>query len=705
MKKNFVELLRGTGPKGWLLSYYFKVGVFEYRLARLPLTCPDGKERLHHTLTLDQRLPRVDVHVHLAVDPVRDPKAPGAAKRFHDLLSGKLAAYQGKADEILHCELEDISALMGNDPLGSLDLARLVRHGLLNEAYQNVPAVLGAASWGGKDGPLNRPALIVALAADFSQTPVLRDGGDTRARLALAARSALLAYLSVTQAPPRWYGQVPQAATCVGWSRSADDGVAELEAVLEEHRWLTRISGGAVVGFAGYDPRTPHALERLKTWIMTRKSSARGLVGIKCYSRCGWAASVNSGLYREDGDELDERVKSMATWAAGEGIPVTNLHTPGGWPALGQLLPPKGARGLFENPQVPLTTGEVGTSDWLVSIAAAEAAAQCVYVLRTAAPNMWRPLLRLRQCREVHLNLAHAGTASAGLCRYDLLKDSDLKLGSDGRSEVRYLIQWPPVGGAKWFSKLFPLAVKERLKIIIDRIISITELTTDPAPKPTDLPGLFFTAIPFVSTGRPFHGDELNTFRAFWSVRVQRPTLQELFRASERISDDLAWKVWIDKFTGLLGPDWLTQSLDLVREYPNVYTDISFFSADLPTLRMVLTRLFHELSLYRETLGRKVIFGTDWFLTETEGVSAWQLWRTVREAFDNALPNQEECWEDLISRNALRFLNLGPRFSQWEAFFEQNEGLEGEFVVGLQPWWRNVKRWYQNQPAALAGRH
>jgi len=308
---------------------------------------------------------------------------------------------------------------------------------------------------------------------------------------------------------------------------------------------------------------------------------------------------------------------------------------------------------------------------------------------------MWRPILSKKRFRNLRLNLAHAGTAAAGLCRYRLLDQAELKIGLDRRPEVAYLIHWPPVAGKGWFHTLFPLASFERLRTLVDRIIQIVDFHTDPAPKPSDLPALMFIGAPFVSVARQPGAEAWNSTRAFWTPRDKRMASDELLGALREVLNGQAWKTWMDSFAQSLGSDWLSQCLELAAEYPHVCTDISYFSSDNETLTAVLRLLFKEVFIERENLRRKLIFGTDWFVTESEQVSAWKFWRLVRKVFDDALPGKEECWEDLTSRNALRFLNLGSQFEQWEAFFQQGEGNEGEFLVGLQPWWRNVKRWYE----------
>jgi len=103
---------------------------------------------------------------------------------------------------------------------------------------------------------------------------------------------------------------------------------------------------------------------------------------------------------------------------------------------------------------------------------------------------------------------------------------------------------------------------------------------------------------------------------------------------------------------GMLQQNWCSQIKDLMTNYPGVYTDISYAVANEKTHRPILK----ELNV--PTYGERILFGTDFFLTERElpEKSDYEIFKgsAVKEKLSNF--NDRTAWEQIAGSNADKFL-------------------------------------------------
>ena len=82
----------------------------------------------------------------------------------------------------------------------------------------------------------------------------------------------------------------------------------------------------------------------------------------------------------------------------------------------------------------------------------------------------------------------------------------------------------------------------------------------------------------------------------------------------------------------------------MMKTYPNMYTDISYTLADLgkEAMRTKILAMMNELDNNGQALGNRVLFGTDFFMTEQENKES--------ELFNLAKVHLAD-WYERITRN------------------------------------------------------
>ncbi|MFM9839054.1 MAG: amidohydrolase family protein [Cyclobacteriaceae bacterium] len=98
------------------------------------------------------------------------------------------------------------------------------------------------------------------------------------------------------------------------------------------------------------------------------------------------------------------------------------------------------------------------------------------------------------------------------------------------------------------------------------------------------------------------------------------------------------------------GFNWFDKITDMMKEYPNMYTDISYTVADFdnPQLMARVLSMFHLFDKNGKPLGNRALFGTDFFMTEQE--------KHESELYKLAL-DKLNSWHDLLTRkNPQEFL-------------------------------------------------
>ena len=98
--------------------------------------------------------------------------------------------------------------------------------------------------------------------------------------------------------------------------------------------------------------------------------------------------------------------------------------------------------------------------------------------------------------------------------------------------------------------------------------------------------------------------------------------------------------------------NWCSQIKDLMSIYPNVYTDISYALANKDTHGFILEDL--DSKVY----GQRIMFGTDFFLTERELPEHQDVARFKEDALNKRLVNYDNitAWEQVACHNITTFL-------------------------------------------------
>lgn len=98
--------------------------------------------------------------------------------------------------------------------------------------------------------------------------------------------------------------------------------------------------------------------------------------------------------------------------------------------------------------------------------------------------------------------------------------------------------------------------------------------------------------------------------------------------------------------------NWCAQIKDLISIYPNVYTDISFSLANSYTHSFILDDL--DSKVY----GQRILFGTDFFMTERKVAERLDVTLFKEAALAKRLTNFNNitAWEQVACHNVTNFL-------------------------------------------------
>jgi hypothetical protein len=119
-------------------------------------------------------------------------------------------------------------------------------------------------------------------------------------------------------------------------------------------------------------------------------------------------------------------------------------------------------------------------------------------------------------------------------------------------------------------------------------------------------------------------------------------------------------KLCLAHFGGDLFPegpdnDWIKEIIDLINEYPNVYTDISCWKLDKNK------EIFKELLLNKkfDYLQDRILFGTDWYMTLLAlGGKSYQSYCEEFYEFFNKIPGGRDLWIRLTFLNPFEFVRI-----------------------------------------------
>lgn len=106
---------------------------------------------------------------------------------------------------------------------------------------------------------------------------------------------------------------------------------------------------------------------------------------------------------------------------------------------------------------------------------------------------------------------------------------------------------------------------------------------------------------------------------------------------------------------GVLGKNWFTQIQDLMTQYPNVYTDISYNVAEC--LAKENKGLYEEFfKEARKSYGNQILFGTDYFMTEKDNLEEEAVKGFRNYASNVKFSNGKSLWDKMARDNINNYL-------------------------------------------------
>lgn len=440
---------------------------------------------------------------------------------------------------------------------------------------------------------------------------------------------------------------------------------------LDIFRALTRFGAGGTIPFFPFDPRRDldkkQPIERLKTYCWTKDNPKGGMLGVKLYMKTGWLPEDNARFYpAETSKSVDATVKAMLDFCDTHSLPITNHHSPGGFPPTDIIVPPKGCypkkdpkylrdKGYAKYPEnhkdpnydwwmagFPLCPKTNEYLEWLMWSAFAEVAMVLKYIDATCSPNLW--LKTLKQKRNFRICLAHGGSFDNVLATYfrkplhdiyDPFNDDNTPFDPIDKhfkcSHLSAAERYPlalgtlAIVGSERFYHFFIHTVNTRLEALRTRYEKLKEHAKDVADGNSielRFPGL-------VSNFSHYYVENFVKFLSDPKNNTQGsigPTISDAFEKAKK-----EWRQYLE-FTQKQRVDWWKQICTLAVKHKNVYTDFSYFSADTDTSSRVMCELLiadifaprpnfcldHLIGEYRmteaerKTMRERVMLGTDW---------------------------------------------------------------------------------------------
>lgn len=458
---------------------------------------------------------------------------------------------------------------------------------------------------------------------------------------------------------------------------------------------------GQVWPLVSFDPRRPDGLDFVKEAI-----EKLGFVGIKLYSRCGWMPWNNREIYGDTlGNQLDGRLDKLFAYCASNGIPLLNHTSPTGYPPNNQLvfpaayhkgtnILPKHSGGVDFPPladlRPPRANYGIAAIDHEIARCAHWFCSYLHYVQKTVSPYQWEPVFAKHS--KLRLCFAHSGGENSVYHRYRDELTTALNVDDDLRRNFKK---------AEIMHK--DAGIAQSLMV---------------GPGRTVQEGF----ISYLKTQMKLH---------FYKDRDQseRFTSKQVFdRIPEYIDSNTALRSWLDSWANAYPDDWTTRIIKLQKQYEGVYADIAYLSGgEEPVFCKMIEQLVkdahpdlsvvpgftHEGRRYSTESGEimltKHFIGTDWFMTEMDGMDAHAFWARVQKVFKDQL-KVEDVWEDkkLWPRwaitNCLDWLNLKPRLSgegmnKLKEFYNWSHGKKAgaKDQVPLPTFWNDVEAYYDEK--------
>ena len=439
---------------------------------------------------------------------------------------------------------------------------------------------------------------------------------------------------------------------------------------------IAKAAPGEVWPFAPFDPRRPDGLAHVQ-----RAINEQGYVGVKIYSRCGWMPYENRKIYGAVlGAKLDARLDAFYQYLLANDLPLMVHCSPTGYPpetATGIAMPfrltnkailqeeshneLKAALGDLTPPCLWASAERGHVSfDNAVRNAACTLANYCLYNQLTTSPYGWDAVLE--KYPALRLCFGHCGSKLA-VYASNAYNVTDANARADIESDLAQNPMAAPADGPRSFRPLF----REGVRLIA---------------------------------------------RSMYHTSAHRKFDEKILRAYDEFMQREQWQTWFGAWEAAYPEDWTTRINQHVSTYENVYTDLSFVTGDAASFNAIVGPLVEDALGMRRGRWRfkdKLIIGTDWFMTELQGLSPRGFWNLL---YDCILPNRfadpEEyrkrqiVWDLWSSKNTLRYLNLQPRLNG--TGMDVLEQFYGERQAKLMregtPWsrglttWTKIKRFY-----------
>lgn len=544
-----------------------------------------------------------------------------------------------------------------------------------------------------------RPIAFVSLLVDFGYTPTNmpkqlakpKNKENTLTHELLSGRNDLKAYYFDNDADP--------ARLC--YKKDQYRWTIESQAeVAAEHP-------GQCWPFVAFDPRRARDSEMEKSEVVDADAqplSALGLVkeaintlghvGVKLYGRCGWMPLGNKLMYNDPvGGELDDKLRELYQYLVDNDIPVLAHTSPTGFPPSGStgddpvgflVLPGNYAANKGWGLAPPITVAESerlkGRNEYhhVALKAAVMAYNYCHYVQNTVSPYAWEVVLNEPKFKKLRLNLGHSGGEESILARYE---DGWLKAEVEAGRGTKELVDRPPM-----FLEAGLLTKAEFLLL----------------------------QSPWVAAGQTFKERLFPEFVKWCAIGLNsdaQPQSHASYPKIKKAVDDLLattpWSNALNTWASQYPDDWFTRIIALQQnDQHNVYSDLSYLSGarNDKTFAALLEAVVNDATKGAKpspgkasqgsadhppskSLKRKIIIGTDWYMTAKNDISPQDFWDRVTSVVSPISdPRLFELW---ATENVLEWLNLKPRIPAMENWYK-TRGL------GKEPpkWWNDLREWY-----------
>ena len=436
---------------------------------------------------------------------------------------------------------------------------------------------------------------------------------------------------------------------------------------------------GEVWPFVPFDPRRPYGLEVVKEAI-----EELGFVGVKLYSRCGWMPWNNCEIYGDElGQKLDARLQELYEYVTVNDLPILNHTSPTGYPLNTVLAFPSkyekayaqksdrptesfngpGFPPFWELAQYPSSIAPKKALLHMIAEECGTFAKYCHYVQKTVAPHIWEPALK--EFPNLRLTFAHSGSGPSIYARYKDILEEFIKQDS----EFKKAFEDSFILSEEGFSQNCFVADGDMFKAGF-----IRKITMEVAKK----------------------------FRVLFSGFSK----DEVRREVENFCNTGDWGEWFMLWANAYPTDWTSKIIEYEGAYANVYSDIAYISSSEDRIFVKLVNLLAEDAVKGikpggENMVDKHLIGTDWFMTETDGISLKDCWDRARKGLEIDGSFDATLWKKWSSENTLNWLNLGPQMDKLEAFYKKYmpKGRDPvtEKEIKIPVWWAALRNYYERE--------